>query len=188
MYCQDATIDGLNMAGLQAQDCCGIIIDSCKQVRIANCSLASGADCIGIKSGYNEDGRRVGLPSEDIVVTNCNLTHSYAAGIAIGSETAGGIKNVAISNCVITNCKNGVHIRSTRGRGGVVERVRVSNVVMDRLDGSAIVMVQFFDSIFQGVANPNEPRRAAHRRDRQLDPAAGGPGHARPSGTSTSAA
>jgi Glycosyl hydrolases family 28 len=157
VYCQDATIDGLNMAGLQAQDCCGIIIDSCKQVRIANCSLASGADCIGIKAGYNEDGRRVGLPSEDIVVTNCNLTHSYAAGIAIGSETAGGIKNVAISNCVITNCKNGVNMRSTRGRGGVVERVRVSNVVMDRLDASAFVMVQFFDSIFQGIANPNEP-------------------------------
>jgi hypothetical protein len=158
VYCQDVTIDGLNMAGLQAQDCCGIIIDSCKQVRIANCSLASGADCIGIKSGYNEDGRRVGLPSEDIVVTNCNLTQSYAAGIAIGSETAGGIKNVAISNCVITNCKNGVNIRSTRGRGGVVERVRVSNVVMDRLESTALVMVQFFDSIFQGIANPNEPR------------------------------
>jgi hypothetical protein len=59
---------------------------------------------------------------------------------------------------VITNCKNGVNIRSTRGRGGVVERVRVSNVVMDRLERSAFVLVQFFDSIFQGVANPNEPQ------------------------------
>jgi hypothetical protein len=136
VYCQDATIDGLNMAGLQAQDCCGIIVDSCKQVRIANCSLASGADCIGIKSGYNEDGRRVGLPSEDIVVTNCNLTQSYAAGIAIGSETAGGHQERRHQQLRDHQLQERGEHPQHPGRGGVVERVRVSNVVMDHLEST----------------------------------------------------
>ena len=157
VYCQDVNVDSLNMSGVQAQDCCGVIVDSSKQVRISNCSIASGADCIGIKSGYNEDGRRVGLPSEDIIVTNCNLSQSYASGVAIGSETAGGIKNVAISNCVINSCNTGVNIRSTRGRGGVVERIQVSNVVMDRIEGNAFDLRQFFDSVFQNIANLGEP-------------------------------
>jgi hypothetical protein len=157
VYCHDVVVDGVTMSGLQAQDCCGVIIDSSKQVRVANCSIASGADCIGLKSGYNEDGRRVGLPCEDVVITNCNLSFSYASAIAIGSETAGGIKNVAISNCIVTRCNNGISIRSTRGRGGVVERVRVSNVVMDGLRRYGINIVQFFDSVRQSLVFPGDP-------------------------------
>jgi polygalacturonase len=123
------------------------VLDSCKQVRVANCSIATGSDCLALKSGYNEDGRRVGIPCEDVVVTNCNLSRSHGTGISIGSETAGGIKNVTISNCVITSCKLGVCVKSPRGRGGVVERIRVNNLVLDDIESAGLVVTNFFDSV-----------------------------------------
>jgi polygalacturonase len=163
IYCQDVLVHGVNMTGVQAQDCCGVVVDSSKSVRVVACSIASGADCIGIKSGYNEDGRRVGLPSEDVVVASCHLSLSYASAVAIGSETAGGIKNVTVDNCVISRCNNGISLRSARGRGGIIERVRCSNLVMDQLQATAFSMVLFFDSAGQGMSYGNEPPSRTRR-------------------------
>jgi hypothetical protein len=157
LYCTDATVEGIAIAGLQASNCCGIILDSCRGVRVAGCLIAAGADCLGIKAGYNEDGRRVGIPCEDITVTNCNLTFPAGSGVAIGSETAAGIRNIAINNCVITNCKTGITIRSTRGRGGVIEMVSVSDLVLDRLTSAALWITKYFDSVREGIINPGEP-------------------------------
>jgi polygalacturonase len=147
LYCQDVFIDGVTIDSLEAKNCDGIVIDSCKQVRIASCSIAAGSEGISLKSGYNEDGRRVGLPCEDVVITNCNMHMSFGSGVAIGSETAGGIRNVAVSNCVMTSCRTGVYIKSPRGRGGVVERIRVSSVVMDGIEKAAILISTYFDSV-----------------------------------------
>jgi polygalacturonase len=147
VYCQNVLVEGLTMTGLQAQNCDGVVIDSCKDVRVANCAIAAGSECIALKAGYNEDGRRVGIPCEDVAISNCQLSYSVGAAIAIGSETAGGIRNVLISNCQLSRSKIGVHVRSPRGRGGVVERIRVHNLVMDGIESSAIVVSTFFDSV-----------------------------------------
>jgi hypothetical protein len=169
LYCQDVAIDTVAITGLQAYDCCGIIIDSCRRVSVANCAIAAGADCIGIKSGYNEDGRRVAIAAEDVTIANCNLTFANGSGLAVGSETAGGIRNVTMDNCVIANCKSGITIRSTRGRGGVVERITAVNLVLDRLLHSALTLTTYFDSVRQGVQNPGEPPPAPNpETDRTL--------------------
>ena len=147
VYCQDVLVEGLTVTGLQAQHIDGIIIDSCKNVRISNCSVSAGSDPIALKSGYNQDGRRVAIPCEDIVITNCNLSFSVGAGISIGSETAGGVKNVIVSNCTISRSRYGIHIRAPRGRGGVVERVRMSNIVMDEIGDVALLITHFYDSV-----------------------------------------
>jgi hypothetical protein len=124
-----------------------VVVDSSRHVRIANCSIRSGSDCVALKSGYNEDGRRVGLPCEDVVITNCHMPHTTASGLAIGSETTGSIRDIVISNCVMHDCLSGMHVRSPRGRGGVVERVRVTNLVIDNVAEMAIKMSHFFDSV-----------------------------------------
>jgi hypothetical protein len=124
-----------------------------------DCALDCG-DCVSVKSGYNEDGRRVGMPAEDIVVANCNMLAGSGSGLAIGSETAGGIRNVSMVNCVVTKSRHGVYIRSPRGRGGGVERVRVENVVFDELIERAIRISCFYDSIRgEGIwAKPEGPK------------------------------
>ena len=63
----------------------GIDIDSSKRVRISNCLIGHGGDGIGIKSGYNEDGRRVGIPAEDILISHCHIEGFGTTGLAIGS-------------------------------------------------------------------------------------------------------
>jgi polygalacturonase len=147
VYCQDVLIEGITLRALDGTNCDGIVLDSCKQVRVANCSIATGSDCLSLKSGYNEDGRRVGLPCEDVVIANCNLSHSHGTGISIGSETAGGIKNVTVANCVITGCRLAICVKSPRGRGGVVESIRMNNLVLDDIESAGVVVTNFFDSV-----------------------------------------
>jgi polygalacturonase len=172
VYCQDVLVDGLTMAGLQTQSCDGVVIDSSKQVRVANCSIASGGESISIKSGYNQDGRRVGIPCEDVVIENCNLSFSVGAGIAVGSETSGGIKNLVVTNCTINGCRYGIHVRSPRGRGGVVERLRISNLLIDKLSESVVMISHFFDSVFMDSLFGEGPSpRGNPETDRTINPA-----------------
>jgi polygalacturonase len=108
----------------------GINPDSCRNVRISDCHVDVGDDCITIKSGKEDDGRRELRPCENITVTNCTLIHGHG-GVVIGSEISGNIRNIAISNCVFVGTDRGIRIKARRGRGGVVEDIRVSNLVMD---------------------------------------------------------
>jgi Glycosyl hydrolases family 28 len=108
----------------------GINPDSCSNVHISDCHIDVGDDCVAIKSGCEDDGRRELLPCENITVTNCTMLRGHG-GVVIGSETSGGVRNVAISNCVFNGTDRGIRVKSRRGRGGVVEDVRVDNVVMD---------------------------------------------------------
>jgi hypothetical protein len=108
------------------------VLDACKDARLTGCRVSAGDDGIAIKSGYNEDGRRVGIESSDITIQNCTFIDSEGAGVAIGSETAGGIKNVTVSNCVFDNLRWAFRIKTNRGRGGVVQNVRLSQLVVHR--------------------------------------------------------
>jgi polygalacturonase len=179
VYCEDVVIAGMTLIGLQAQHCDGIVLDSCKQVRVANCLVASGSESISLKSGYNEDGRRVGLPCEDIVVSNCNLSFSPGSAIAVGSETAGDIRNVLVTNCSISNTRYAVWIRSPRGRGGVVERIRVSASTIDKVAESVLMVSHFFDSVrMDGLFGEGPSPDGNPETDRSLRPR---PDHTTPS-------
>jgi polygalacturonase len=148
IYCEDVVVDSLTASQqrhVEGTDC--IVIDSSKRVSITGCTLSSGGDCIGIKSGYNEDGRRVNIPSEDIVITGCHMRHNAGSSLGIGSETAGSIRNVLFANCVVEDSYRGMHFRSPRGRGGVVEKVRVDNVVFDGIEELVFKISHFYDSV-----------------------------------------
>lgn len=107
-----------------------IDIDSSKEVVIKNCLLDVGDDGVTLKSGSGHDGKRVNIPTENIIVENCKILASHG-GIAIGSETAGGIKNVQVRNCVFKGTMRGIRIKSRRGRGGTIEDICLSNLEMD---------------------------------------------------------
>jgi hypothetical protein len=83
-----------------------------------------------IKSGSEENGRAELLPCENITVTNCTMLHGHG-GVVMGSEMSGGIRNIAISNCVFRGTDRGIRLKSRRGRGNAIEDLRVSNIVMD---------------------------------------------------------
>lgn len=110
----------------------GINPDSCRNVHIANCHIDVGDDCITIKSGTEEAGRERLSPCENITITNCTMVHGHG-GVVIGSEMSGDVRNVTISNCVFVGTDRGIRLKSRRGRGGIVEDIRVNNLVMERV-------------------------------------------------------
>ncbi|MBI5304381.1 MAG: glycoside hydrolase family 28 protein [Chloroflexi bacterium] len=107
----------------------GVNPDSCRNVHISNCHIDVGDDCVTIKSGIETEAPEFRAPCENITITNCTMVHGHG-GVVIGSEMSGDVRNVVISNCVFVGTDRGIRLKSRRGRGGIVEDIRVSNIVM----------------------------------------------------------
>jgi polygalacturonase len=135
----------------------GIDLDSCRNVHISDCHINAGDDCIAIKSGRDRQGRRIGRATENVTITNCTMLHGHA-GVAIGSEMSGSVRRVAVSNCVFQGTDRGIRIKSTRGRGGVVEDVRVSNIVMSDIKNEAITLNMFYTDAPAEPVSERTPR------------------------------
>jgi len=145
VYCESVRIDGLTIDNpTNSPNTDGINPDSCRLVRISNCSISVGDDCITLKSGKGEDGRRAGKPCEDIAITNCIMREGHG-GVVIGSEMSGGVRNVVVSNCIFDGTKAGIRIKTARGRGGVVENVSYSNIVMRGILREAIILSMAYE-------------------------------------------
>lgn len=117
----------------------GINPESCNNVHISDCHITVGDDCITIKSGRDLQGRKMNVPCENLTITNCTMLSGHG-GVVIGSEMSGSVRNVVISNCVFDGTDRGIRLKSTRGRGGVVENIRVSNIVMRNIQREAIIL------------------------------------------------
>lgn len=103
LYTNGFTIDGIDIRALEyipSSD--GIDIDSSNDILITSTRIEAHDDCISIKSGRDEDGRRVGRPSENILIENCHFAYGHG-GVAMGSEISGGIRNVTIRSCLMDN-------------------------------------------------------------------------------------
>lgn len=143
LYCEDVNVHGVSIISpSNSPNTDGINPDSCRNVHISDCLVDVGDDCITIKSGRDADGRRVGKPIENCTVVNCTLLHGH--GLSIGSEMSGGVKNIVVDNCILDGTDNGIRIKSTRGRGGVIENVRISNLVMRNIPKVAILLTTFY--------------------------------------------
>jgi polygalacturonase len=105
----------------------GIDVDSSRRVRIEHCDIDTGDDAIALKSGRGAEGVRIGRPTEDVVITNCTLGSAFA-GVAIGTELSGGIRNVVMEDCVFTSGANSIFIKSREDRGGFIENIRGTNL------------------------------------------------------------
>ncbi|HLS95831.1 MAG TPA: glycoside hydrolase family 28 protein [Sphingobacterium sp.] len=138
-YCDNVTVDGVTIDNPPSPNTDGINPESCSNVHIANCHISVGDDCITIKSGKDRSGRQINIPAENYTITNCTMLRGHG-GVVIGSEMSGGVKNIVISNCVFDGTDRGIRLKTARGRGGVVENVRVSNIVMRNIRDQAIVM------------------------------------------------
>jgi polygalacturonase len=103
---------------------------ACKNVRIIGCTIDVGDDNIAIKSGRKVAGREFAV--ENVWVERCTFLHGH--GMSIGSETAGGVKNLVVTNCTFNGTTSGIRIKSARGRGGLVENLVYSDITMTNVD------------------------------------------------------
>ena len=131
IHCQNLNVHAVTIINPAASpNTDGINPDSCRSVHISDCYISVGDDCITLKSGTEHEHPDRYAPCRDITITNCTLERGHG-GVVIGSEMSGGVKNVVISNCVFIGTDRGIRIKSRRGRGGVIEDIRVSNLIMD---------------------------------------------------------
>jgi polygalacturonase len=107
----------------------GLDLESCKNAIIVNSSFDVGDDGICIKSGKDEDGRKRGRPTENVIIDNCVVFKGHG-GFVVGSEMSGGVRNISLTNCQFLGTDVGLRFKSKRGRGGVVENIYASNISM----------------------------------------------------------
>lgn len=145
LMCQDVTIDDVTIRNpWYSQNGDGIDVESCKNVIIVNSSFDVGDDAICIKSGKDEQGRKRGLPTENLIVDNCTVFHGHG-GFVIGSEMSGGARNIKVSNCSFIGTDVGLRFKSNRGRGGIVENIFVDNIKMINIPTEAILFDIFYN-------------------------------------------
>ena len=129
--------------------------DSCSDVLIENCEFSTGDDCIAIKSGRNRDGRRVAIPTGNIVIRGCRMKDGHG-GLTIGSEMSGGVRNVFVENCQLDspNLNQALRFKTNAMRGGTIENIYFRNLEIGQIADS-ILQVDF--NYEEGPKGPERP-------------------------------
>src|SRR5690606_6746829 len=128
--------------------------ESSKDVLLEDCVFDTGDDCIAIKSGRDHDGRRVNVPSENIIVRNCIMKDGHG-GVVIGSEVSGNVRNVFAEDCEMSSpyLVRALRLKSNSRRGGVIENVFMRNVTVGDV-ADAVVHVNMFYANETGENHP----------------------------------
>lgn len=114
----------------------GVDPEMTQNLLIENCTFDQGDDAIAIKSGRNQEGWRIKVPSKNIVIRNCNVKNGHQL-LALGSELSGGIENVFMDNCnVVDGAKLNhlVFIKTNERMGGYVKNIHISNITSGKID------------------------------------------------------
>lgn len=126
-----------------AQNGDGIDVESCKNVLIENSIFDVGDDALCMKSGRDAEGRKRGMPTENVTIRGCTVYASHG-GFVIGSEMSGGVKNIYVSNCTFIGADIGLRFKTTRGRGGIVENIFIKDIFMKDIPGEAILFDMYY--------------------------------------------
>jgi polygalacturonase len=146
LMCQDLTVRNVQVKNpWYAQNGDGIDLESCKNVLVENSVFDVGDDGLCIKSGRDAEGRKRAMPTENVIIRNC-VVYAAHGGFVVGSEMSGGAKNIWVDNCTFVGTDIGIRFKTTRGRGGVVENIYISNITMKDIIGEAILFDMYYEA------------------------------------------
>jgi polygalacturonase len=130
LFCESLTVKGVKVYN-RGPNGDGCDPESCKNVLIDGCTFDTGDDCIAIKSGRNMDGRRWNIPSENIIVRNCQMVNGHG-GVVVGSEISGGYRNLFVENCKMDSpeLERVIRIKTSTCRGGLIENIFVRDITV----------------------------------------------------------
>jgi unsaturated rhamnogalacturonyl hydrolase len=140
VLCTNVTVRGLSISS-HGPNNDGCDPESCRDVLIENCVFDTGDDCIAIKSGRNDDGRRVGVAAENIIIRGCTMKDGHG-GVVIGSEISGGCRNVFVEDCTMDspNLDRALRFKSNARRGGIIENVFMRRVTVGRVSEAILTV------------------------------------------------
>jgi polygalacturonase len=142
VLCRNVTVRGVKIS-THGPNNDGCDPESCRDVLIDRCTFDTGDDCIAIKSGRNADGRRVNVPSENIVVRGCEMRDGHG-GVTVGSEISGGCSNVFAYDCRMDSPQldRVLRLKNNAMRGGVLEHIYMKDVTVGQVK-VAILSIDF---------------------------------------------
>ena len=154
VLCQNVTISNVTVSshGVNNDGCDP---DCSKDVLIKNCTFDTGDDCIAIKSGRNNDGRRVNVPSENIIIQGCTMKDGHG-GVTLGSEISGSVRNVFAENCIMNsvNLDRMLRIKTNSVRGGTIENIYLRNIQVDNVASEYIQVDMYYEEGDVGTFTP----------------------------------
>jgi unsaturated rhamnogalacturonyl hydrolase len=129
--------------------------ESSRDVLIEDCVFDTGDDCIAIKSGRDADGRRVHVPSENIIIRNSTMKDGHG-GVVIGSEISGDCRNVFVEHCRMDSphLDRALRFKSNARRGGVIENVFMRDVTIGRVSEAVLTVDFLYDTGAEGTHRP----------------------------------
>ncbi len=142
VLCENVTVRRIHVAS-HGPNNDGCNPESCKDVLIDNCFFDTGDDCIAIKSGRNNDGRRINVPTENIIVRNCTMKDGHG-GITVGSEISGGVRNLFAHDCRLDSADlwTALRVKNNASRGGKLENFYFRNITVGQVS-RAVVEIDF---------------------------------------------
>jgi polygalacturonase len=144
LMCEDLTLRNVIAKNPEtAPNGDGVDLESCRNVLVEGSTFDVGDDGICIKSGRDEEGRKRGMPTENVIIRNNVVYHAHG-GVVVGSEMSGGARNIFIYDCSFIGSDKGLRFKTARGRGGVVEKIYAKNISMRNIVDEAI----FFDMYY----------------------------------------
>lgn len=145
VMCENLIVEKVHIAS-HGPNTDGCDPDACKNVLIKDCFFDTGDDCIAIKSGRDEDGRAFGKAAENHIIEGCEMQEGHG-GVVIGSEIAGGAKNIYAINCKMNSPEldRVLRIKTSSSRGGIIENVFMKNIKVGTYKDAAIHVNMFYE-------------------------------------------
>ena len=142
VMCENVTVRRIHVA-THGPNNDGCNPESCRDVLIDDCFFDTGDDCIAIKSGRNNDGRRLNTPSENIIIRNCTMKDGHG-GITVGSEISGGVRNLFAHDCRLDSADlwTALRVKNNASRGGKLENFYFRNITVGQVS-RAVVEIDF---------------------------------------------
>jgi polygalacturonase len=154
VLCSNVIVRGVDIVSHGANND-GCDPESCRDVLIEKCLFDTGDDCIAIKSGRNADGRRVGVPSVNLIIRGCTMRDGHG-GVTIGSEISGSCSNVFAENCEMSspNLTCALRLKSNAVRGGVLQNIFMRNVKVGQVSDSVLQIDFLYEEGTNGPCKP----------------------------------
>ena len=169
VYSEKAIIRNITINSLRAPNGDGVVLDSSKDILVEYNHFQTGDDAVVLKSGLNEEGLLINIPTENVIVRNFEAKNvkTGSGGVVFGSESSGGIRNVYVHNAYFDGTDRGIRFKTERGRGNAIENIYIHDVQMKNVTYEAININTFYTG--PGATGPSPAVRNISIKDVQID-------------------
>lgn len=160
VFCTNVTVSDIEIFSTNSQGD-GVDLDSTSYAYVADSRFNTNDDCVVVKSGRDADGRRVGIPTSNVVVERCRFAGRWG-GVTVGSEMSGGASAIFARDCLVNApdfpgrfpIKHVLYVKTNKDRGGTIRGVHLRNITGQNVEREVLFVSMLYDGGGSGNAFP----------------------------------